>query len=215
MDDTDAAPVREAIEAIVAAQHRIAHSMFQASVPDWIQLDLTMGQLRTLMALAADGPMTVSEVADTLAISKPTASILIDRLVQAGDAGRTEDPDDRRRTLVALTAAGFALVARLRQGKSERYERLLAAMHPDDLAALTRGMQALAAIAERADLNGPGSAETAPPHRAVPHRARGRAAPGRATPGRAAPSHRDRAAERHAAPPHRAGGRGSRPMRGD
>ena len=151
MSDNDS-PVREAIAAIVAAQRSIAHSMFQTSIPDWIQLDLTMGQLRTLMALAADGPMTVSALAETLAIAKPTASILIDRLVQAGDADRTEDQGDRRRTLVALTPAGVALVARLRQGKSDRYERWLAAMHPDDLAALTQGMQALAAIAVRGDL---------------------------------------------------------------
>jgi DNA-binding MarR family transcriptional regulator len=153
MTDDDSL-VREAISAILAAQRSIAHSMFQTSIPDWIQLDLTMGQLRTLMALAADGPMTVSALAEKLAISKPTASILIDRLVQAGDADRTEDPDDRRRTLVALTPAGVALVARLRQGKSDRYERWLAAMRPEDLAALTKGMRALAAIAERGDQSG-------------------------------------------------------------
>src|SRR5262249_54550056 len=39
----DDSPVREAITAIVAAQRSIAHSMFQTSIPDWIQLDLTMG----------------------------------------------------------------------------------------------------------------------------------------------------------------------------
>lgn len=184
-------PARAAIEAIVAAQHRIAHSMFQASIPDWIQLDLTMGQLRTLMALAADGPMTVSALADRLAIAKPTASILIDRLVQAGDAERSEDPDDRRRTLVALTTAGLALVARLRQGKAERYERCLAAMQPDDLAALTRGMQALAAIAERSDFTGSAVTHGAASHQGAPHHAApGRGAPHRGTPRRTAPHRR-------------------------
>lgn len=203
-------PARAAIEAIVAAQHRIAHSMFQASIPDWIQLDLTMGQLRTLMALAADGPMTVSALADRLAIAKPTASILIDRLVQAGDAERSEDPDDRRRTLVALTTAGLALVARLRQGKAERYERCLAAMQPDDLAALTRGMQALAAIAERADFNGQAVPHDAAPHQGAPHHEH--AAPGRGAPHRGTPH---RAAQRRVAPPHRAGGRRSQQTMGE
>jgi DNA-binding MarR family transcriptional regulator len=118
-----------------------------------------MGQLRTLMALAADGSMTVSAMAERLGIAKPTASILIDRLVHIGDAVRSEDPEDRRRTLVALTPAGVALVARLRNGQSERFERWLAAMRPDDLAALTQGMQALAAIAE-----------SSPDQHASPHR---------------------------------------------
>lgn len=199
----DASPVREAIAAIVAAQHSIAQSMFQASIPDWMQLDLTMGQLRTLMALAADGPMTVSALADRLSIARPTASILIDRLVQEGNAARSEDSDDRRRTLVALTAAGGELVARLRQGKSGCYEHWLAALHPDDLAALTQGMQALAAIAARGDFNGVPTAPAAMPHRSASHRA----AQGRGAPRRGAP--------RRAAPAHRAGGRGGSLRRGE
>lgn len=180
----DSSAVREAITAIVAAQRSIAHSMYQASMPDWIQLDLTMGQLRTLMALAADGPLTVSALAERLAVAKPTASILIDGLVQAGDATRTEDPDDRRRTLVALTAAGNELVARLREGKSERFERWLAAMQPEDLAALTRGMQALAAIAGRAELVEPANASAAALRRGRGRVAAARAAASRAKSGR-------------------------------
>jgi DNA-binding MarR family transcriptional regulator len=158
----DDSPVREAIAAILAAQKSVARHMFQTSIPEWTQLDLTMGQLRTLMALAADGPMTVSALAERLGIAKPTASILIDRLVQVGDADRSEDPEDRRRTLVTLTPAGVALVARLRNGQSERFERWLAAMRADDLAALTQGMQALAAIAESSDPLRPAPDDTSP-----------------------------------------------------
>lgn len=154
MTDDDS-PAREAIAAILAAQRSIVHCMFQASIPDWIELDLTMGQLRTLMALAAESPMTVSALAETISVAKPTASILVDRLVQAGNAERTEDKGDRRRTLLTLTPAGITLVARLRQGKSDRYERWLAAMKPHDLAALMQGMRALAALAESSDLNEP------------------------------------------------------------
>jgi DNA-binding MarR family transcriptional regulator len=165
----DDSPVREAIAAVLAAQRSVARRMFQTSIPEWTQLDLTMGQLRTLMALAADGPMTVSAMAERLGIAKPTASILIDRLVQVGDADRTEDPEDRRRTLVALTPDGVALVARLRNGQSERFERWLAAMRPDDLAALTQGMQALAAIAERSDPQGLAPSDIVVPHHGTRH----------------------------------------------
>jgi DNA-binding MarR family transcriptional regulator len=194
--------VREAIEAIVDAQHRITHSMFRSSLPDWIQLDLTMGQLRALMALAGDGPMTVSALAERLAIAKPTASILIDRLVQAGDANRTEDSGDRRRTLVALTAAGEQLAERLRHGKSERFERWLAAMQPDDLAALTRGMRALAAVAERAE----------PADRDVLAISRGTPPSQRAAPPHGAPHH---TTPHHAAPAHTAPARGRAHARGE
>lgn len=140
------APFRE----ILAAQKMISHELFRTAMPGWLHLDLTMGQLKTLAALASDQAMNVSALAEALAVSKPTASILVEQVVQRGYAERTEDPEDRRRTLVALTRSGIDLVAQLRQsGPQDRMVRWLEAMHPDDLAALTRGLQAMVAIIER------------------------------------------------------------------
>lgn len=140
------------VQAAIAAQRAVYRRLLRAHMPEWIQLDLSMGQLKTLMALASQGPLTVSGVAETLEVGKPAASILVDRLVQLGYVARAEDPADRRRTLVSLTPSGGDLVARLRQGKADHFVRWLSAMAPDDLAALTRGLQALATIAERDDV---------------------------------------------------------------
>jgi DNA-binding MarR family transcriptional regulator len=147
----ESADMPAAVQAAIAAQRAVYRRLLRAHMPEWIQLDLSMGQLKTLMALASQGPLTVSGVAETLEVGKPAASILVDRLVQLGYVARAEDPADRRRTLVSLTPSGGDLVAWLRQGKADHFVRWLAAMAPDDLAALTRGMQALAAIAERDD----------------------------------------------------------------
>jgi DNA-binding MarR family transcriptional regulator len=147
-----AAPFRE----VLAAQKLISRELFRTTMPEWLHLDLTMGQLKTLAALAAHQAMNISALAETLNVSKPTASILVDQVVQRGLAQRTEDPEDRRRTLVELTLAGSDLVAQLRQsGPQDRMVRWLEAMDPDDLAALTRGMQALAAIAGREAASAP------------------------------------------------------------
>jgi DNA-binding MarR family transcriptional regulator len=145
MEDA-AALVREAL----AAQREFRHSLLRVNPPDWVELDLSMGQLKTLMALASQEGMNVSAVAETLRVGKPAASILVDRLVQLGYAQRTEDPEDRRRTLVTPTAHGRELVERLRQGGGERtMVRWLEQMNPDDLAALAQGLRALAAVARR------------------------------------------------------------------
>src|SRR5690348_572947 len=112
-----------------------------------MHIDLSMGQLRTLVALATLQAVNISTLAETLEVSKPTASTLVDQLVQRGLVERTEDAEDRRRTLVALSQAGSTMMAQLRQeGPPERMAQWLEAMNPDDLAALTRGTQALAAI---------------------------------------------------------------------
>jgi DNA-binding MarR family transcriptional regulator len=136
------------IEAARTAQLSIVQALMQATTPDWIQLELSIGQLKALMALASQQPLTVGGLAELLHIGKSAASILVDQLVQQGHAARTEDAEDRRRTLVKLTPSGSELVATLHQGARERlFVEWLEQLAPEDLAALARGLQALAAIA--------------------------------------------------------------------
>jgi len=137
------------VRAVLEAQNAISHCMKGPDWKVWTALDLSIGQLRTLMLLAADGDTTISDIAVCLDIGKPASSILVDRLVQLGLARRTEDANDRRRTLVTPTEAGEELVTRLRQGNLDRFAQWLEAMTPDDLSALRQGMQSLRAIAER------------------------------------------------------------------
>jgi DNA-binding MarR family transcriptional regulator len=150
MDDVKTRPERaEAIKAAIAVQRQISHMLFTGNIPEWVHLELSMGQLKALMALASKSDMTVSGLAETLHVGKPTASILVDGLVRPGLVERTEDPEDRRRTLVTPTQSGSDLVARLRQGGPGRFVRWLEELDDDDLAALVRGLRALAAIAQR------------------------------------------------------------------
>jgi DNA-binding MarR family transcriptional regulator len=143
-DEKLPARVREALE----AQHAVTHALQRVNMPEWIHLELSLGQLKTLMALASLGAMNVSALAERMEVGKPAASIVVDRLVQLGYAERTEDTQDRRRTLVAPTAKGNELVQRLRQGSGERmFARWMEQMNADDLAALTQGLRALAAAA--------------------------------------------------------------------
>ncbi len=135
---------------LLAAQKVIFRELFRMTMPSWIHLDLTMGQFRTLVVVASKQAVSVSAVAETLEVSKPTASTLVDQLVQRGLVERTEDTEDRRRTMVALSQMGREMLAQLRQdGPPERMLLWLESMDPDDLAALTRGTQALAAVVER------------------------------------------------------------------
>lgn len=138
-----------AARAVMEAMWRLNHARLRAHTPEWVHLDLSIGQLKTLMVLASHPRMSVSDVAKMLEVGKPAASMLVDRLVHLGYAQRTEDPEDRRRTWVEPTVAGTELVVRLRQGGGERLAHTLEQMKPEDLDALLRGLRALAAITER------------------------------------------------------------------
>jgi DNA-binding MarR family transcriptional regulator len=132
--------------------HSLEHQAFEAfcrtlrvlqtrTAPVWLELDLTLPQLKTLFTLADLGPAPIGQIGEALQIGQPTASHLVKRLVQAGLATRAEDPLDRRRTLAHLTPAGKELVGRL-QG-AYQLDQLLVLLPAADLRALLRRLRAL------------------------------------------------------------------------
>ena len=77
----------------------------------WMEMDLTLPQLRTLLILAEEGPLVIGQIAQRLGIGLSTGGHLVDRLVQAGLAERTEDAEDRRRTLARTNSRRTPLCA--------------------------------------------------------------------------------------------------------
>jgi len=68
-------------------------------------------RFRLLEALAkASGPLSVSELGDAIGVDQPRASRLVQQSVEMGLVRREADPDDARRTRIALTAEGERLV---------------------------------------------------------------------------------------------------------
>lgn len=132
---------------VMEAFRDVMQALEADSAPAWTLLDCTMAQIRGLMTLTREGPLTIGELAGALGIGQPSASILVGHLVRAGLVERAEDPADRRRTFARLSRHGEELIGQIRQDKRERVRRWLAQMADDDLAALARGLRALAAAA--------------------------------------------------------------------
>lgn len=137
---------RRQIEQVVEAQ-RVLLKGLQAGVGYfWTEIDLTMSQMKALQVLTASGPLSVGELAQTLSVGSPAASVLVDALVRQGLLTRAEDPADRRRTLVALSPQGQELAERLLRGSVRRAADWLMRLSDKDLADLARVMQTLAAM---------------------------------------------------------------------
>src|SRR5436853_256415 len=102
------------IERVVDSHLDLLRAM-QAEVTDeWLQMELTLAQIKALFALWREPPATIGALADRLGIGVPAASHLVERLVQLGMVERREDESDRRRAFVVPTAQGTGLVDRLR-----------------------------------------------------------------------------------------------------
>jgi len=133
----------EELEREALAEYRAMMRGFKAtSGPVWMEIDLTLPQLRTLLILAEEGPLIIGQIAQRLGVGLSTGGHLVDRLVQAGLAERTEDAGDRRRTLARLTPKGEELHARLLSGV-QQMQTWLHELDEDNLAAFLQGLRAI------------------------------------------------------------------------
>lgn len=131
---------------IEAIPQQILH-MMQASShlgPEpWLELDLTMKQLKVLMVLCSLGPSRPSVIASCIGASAANATGVLDRLEAQGYVERRPDTADRRALLVALTESGQATVDELHSAGQQRLSRALIEMTEPDLEALHQGLAAL------------------------------------------------------------------------
>lgn len=102
-------------------------------------------RMRLLEALAAAShPLSVGEIADAVGVDQPRASRLVQQSVDLDLVRREADPDDARRTRVALTDAGARLVRGFRGERREAIDAALAAFTDDERAELARLLTKLA-----------------------------------------------------------------------
>jgi DNA-binding MarR family transcriptional regulator len=136
MAQVDDDPLHEVMELFFLC----GYEMQRTAAAEWGSLELTAAQLKVLFTLVFEGQATIGTIAHTLNISPPTASHLVDRLVQAGLAERVEHSTDRRYTLAHPTSQGGTLVRRCRL---DHLQSWLAQLDEPDLAALRQGLKAL------------------------------------------------------------------------
>ena len=94
------------------------------------------------------GPLTPSELAAKERIQRPTATRLIARLEEDGLVRRTPDPVDGRSSLIAITAAGHALLEDVRTRKDAWVAQRLRGLPAEDRATLARAADILEAMLE-------------------------------------------------------------------
>jgi DNA-binding MarR family transcriptional regulator len=110
------------------------------------------------MGLYHNGALSIGQIAELCSIGQPTASHLVDRLVQAQLVQRTEDPLDRRRAQAQLAPSGRELAERIIQVRVGPLRRWMAQLDDADLAAFSRISRLLAEIAAAESSNPPETA---------------------------------------------------------
>jgi DNA-binding MarR family transcriptional regulator len=116
----ESAPAIEPVAAAMDALRRIVRSLRIAERHSEAMLGVTTAQLFVLREVDKAGRITVSELARRTATAQSSVSEVLTRLSARGLVTRTRPLADRRRTEIALSEAGHALLDGLSAPGQER-----------------------------------------------------------------------------------------------
>ncbi len=91
---------------------------------------LTAAQAETLFVIRHEDGTTIKHIAEMLDVSAPSASAMVDRLVEMGAVTREQNPDDRREVLVRVSDAGALVVDKIEKVILENIVELIDKMGP-------------------------------------------------------------------------------------
>ncbi len=125
------------IENITDTMQQMAHSWkFDPEV--WMELDLTIVQLKSLFFIDFEGNTNFKNLAVALGVTPPSVTGIIDRLVEQGLVSREENPENRRMQVLKTTDKGKALLAKLIESRRSRISSLLDKLNLQDISDLAR-----------------------------------------------------------------------------
>jgi DNA-binding MarR family transcriptional regulator len=134
MDDGETLP-----EAFWGVARSLRH-LSRETLSPW---DITPSHGRALGVLTRHGVLRLTELAEHLHIAPRSATEVVDALQERGLVERRADPQDRRATLVALTAGGQSIAEAIHRARAAEAESFFGALSTQDQADLARILRAL------------------------------------------------------------------------
>jgi DNA-binding MarR family transcriptional regulator len=110
------------------------------------QPHLSLSQLRVLHFLHRRTQASLSELADDLDVTRPTMSVMVDRLVQRGWVHRQDDAQERRRIALTLTEAGTAQLEQVYGATLSQISQRLQSLSTDQCQQVIAGLAILGGV---------------------------------------------------------------------
>ncbi len=139
---------KEITSEIIELQRRVDKDRRQYELDAWMDLPITIAQLKSLFFIRNQGSTSLGKLAAALGVTPTNTTGIVDRLVKQGLVTRAENEQDRRVLVVRLTPKGESLISNLRQRKRTHVAGLLEGMADEELDALARGLRALVKAVE-------------------------------------------------------------------
>jgi putative acetyltransferase len=138
----EVAPLRQAARETVRELGMLDHCLGD--------LGLTQAQCHVLIELERNGVLGVQDLADVLRVDKSTMSRAVASLERSGFVTARDEPDDRRRKPLTLTARGKKKLDRIHEFSNRLVSDALALLTEDERRTVLSGMSLYAKALQRA-----------------------------------------------------------------
>jgi len=137
------------ISDILKMEEKVNNLILVHKADNWLDLNLTIDQLKSLVLIQHRNRISFRELADALGITRSNITGIADRLVQNGLVTRNPNLNgDRRIQYLLLTEKGTGVLKKIRQQMVDSTIAILEGLGSDDLEALKKGLSALITSAE-------------------------------------------------------------------
>jgi DNA-binding MarR family transcriptional regulator len=114
-----------------------------------VDLSVTLTQLTAMATLNKRGPMSAGELAACERVQPPSMTKVLAHLEERGLVQRAAHPTDRRQAIIAISAAGVALLDSERRSRDAWLAQRLARLTADERALLHSVLPLLDKLAEQ------------------------------------------------------------------
>ena len=136
------------IDVILRLQHEMMHAMERNDSLAWMELNLTIAQLKSLIFIYFKETTNFINLANALGVTPPNVTGIVNRLVEQKLVTREENPEDRRTYILRATEKGKTIVAGIHETGINRMAGILDRLTTEELSGLTVGLAALVRTVE-------------------------------------------------------------------
>jgi DNA-binding MarR family transcriptional regulator len=129
----------ELLDELTSWHPRERMSAFKA----WLRGQLSLIHLNVLTVLEAEGPLTMSHLADALDVSVASTTGIISRMEERGLVARKHDESDRRVVIVTVTAAGENVFREMEEVRRYGLRKLLGQLSEQEMSGFLTGLRAM------------------------------------------------------------------------